>query len=262
MINYLTTSDGTALAYRLDGAADRPPLVLSNSVATTFRMWDNVVDALAQDFRVIRYDARGHGASSVPAGDYPLARLGQDVVELLDELRIDRSHFLGLSLGGIVGQWLGVHAAHRVDHLILSNTVSYLGPPEVWADSINAARQAPDLSAVAEFLLGSWFPAEQLATDELVDAIRQMVLTTNRHGLIGSWTAIRDTDLREAVREITSPTLVIAGRHDRATPFAFGETLARTIPGAEFLALDTMHLANLQAPEAFVSAVRRFLRPA
>ncbi|MBF3164409.1 alpha/beta fold hydrolase, partial [Pseudomonas aeruginosa] len=121
-LSFLATSDGASLAYRLDGAAEKPLLALSNSIGTTLHMWDAQLPALTRHFRVLRYDARGHGASSVPPGPYTLARLGEDVLELLDALEVRRAHFLGLSLGGIVGQWLALHAPQRIERLVLANT--------------------------------------------------------------------------------------------------------------------------------------------
>ncbi|TKB87564.1 MAG: alpha/beta fold hydrolase, partial [Mesorhizobium sp.] len=119
-LDFVTVGDGTRIAYRVDGDAGRPVLMLSNSIATTLRMWDMQVDELSKHFRVLRYDFRGHGGSGVPAGAYSLDRLGRDVIELLDALGIERVHFLGLSLGGFVGQWLGIHAPERIERLILS----------------------------------------------------------------------------------------------------------------------------------------------
>nr|WP_226789305.1 alpha/beta fold hydrolase [Pseudomonas aeruginosa] len=127
-LSFLATSDGASLAYRLDGAAEKPLLALSNSIGTTLHMWDAQLPALTRHFRVLRYDARGHGASSVPPGPYTLARLGEDVLELLDALEVRRAHFLGLSLGGIVGQWLALHAPQRIERLVLANTSAWLGP--------------------------------------------------------------------------------------------------------------------------------------
>ena len=130
MKEFCTTGDGIRIAYRFDGPADQPVLLLSNSIGTDLSMWDPQIEGLTEHFQVLRYDSRGHGASDVPAGPYSVDRLGRDVIELLDSLNISRVHFLGLSLGGIVGQWLGIHAPERIDRLILSNTSSYLGPTE------------------------------------------------------------------------------------------------------------------------------------
>src|SRR5262245_61323602 len=120
--SFITTGDGVRIAYRFDGAADKPVLLLSNSIATDLHMWDGEVPALAEHFRVLRYDLRGHGESDTPVGAYSLDRLGRDVVELLDALGLQRVHVLGLSLGGFIAQWLAIHVPERVDRLVLSNT--------------------------------------------------------------------------------------------------------------------------------------------
>ena len=129
-LSIFTTGDGCHIAYRFDGPADNPVLVLSNSIGTTLNMWDKQIPDLSKHFRVLRYDTRGHGSSEVPRGAYSVDRLGRDVIELLDSLKISRVHFCGLSLGGIVGQWLGIHTPDRIDRLILCNTASFLGPAE------------------------------------------------------------------------------------------------------------------------------------
>ena len=126
----ITTGDGCRIAYRFDGPADKPVLLLSNSIGTDFTMWDPQIEPFSKHFRVLRYDSRGHGASGVPTGAYSVDRLGRDVIELLDALEISLVHFLGLSLGGMVGQWLGIHAPERIDRLILANTSAYLGPAD------------------------------------------------------------------------------------------------------------------------------------
>ena len=140
---HFTAGDGARIAYRLDGPEGRPVLVLSSSIATTLHMWDGQVAELAQSFRVLRYDFRGHGGSDAPAGAYSLNRLGRDVLELLDSLEIAHVHFLGLSLGGFVGQWLGIHAPERIERLILSNTSPFLGPASYFDEQIrNVLRRA------------------------------------------------------------------------------------------------------------------------
>src|SRR5690348_10138664 len=160
--SFLTLGDGARVAYRFDGAAHLPTLVLSNSIGTTLEMWDGEVQDLAKHFRVLRYDMRGHGASDAPVGAYSIDRLGRDVVELLDTLGIEQAHFLGLSLGGFVGQWLGIHAPERIDRLILSNTSAYLGPAKQWDAAIRAVEQAPDMSETAAMFLRNWFPSDLL----------------------------------------------------------------------------------------------------
>jgi 3-oxoadipate enol-lactonase len=257
---FIRTGDGTSIAYRIDGRADQPALVLSNSIGTTLHMWDGQVSELTRHFRVIRYDFRGHGASGVPAGAYSIDRFGRDVLELLDSLRIERAHFLGLSLGGLVGQWLGVHAPERIDRLILSNASPHLGPAAPWDRAIAAVLAAPDMTATAETFLRNWFPAGMLeAHDPRVEPFRAMLLATPRQGLAGAYAVVRDTDMRRTIALIQSPTLVIAGEHDTVTAPSHGRALAEAIPGAQLKLLPTVHLPNVEQPAEFLSAVLEFI---
>ncbi|MGC7405121.1 alpha/beta fold hydrolase [Pandoraea pneumonica] len=270
--SFFDTTDGARIAYRFDGidqadggedSAHKPVLVLSNSIGTDLHMWDAQIPALSRHFRVLRYDARGHGASSVPPAPYSLARLGGDVVELLDHLHIDRAHFLGLSLGGIVAQWLGIHAAARIDRLILSNTAAYLGPAEVWDASVAAVLQARDMRETAQTFLRNWFPAHMLDANDpahtLVTPFRDTLLATNRHGLAGSWAAVQQTDLRRDIASISVSTLVIAGEHDTVTAAAFSKSMVETIPGSRLIVFPAVHLSNVEFPDEFSSAVIAFL---
>jgi 3-oxoadipate enol-lactonase len=260
-LNFVTVGDGTRIAYRFDGEAGKPVLVLSNSIATTLHMWDGQVGELSRHFRVLRYDFRGHGGSGVPAGAYSLDRLGRDVIELLDALGLGRVHFLGLSLGGFVGQWLGIHAPERIDRLILSNTSSHLGPASYFDERIAVVRQAPDMSETAEVFLGNWFPAHMLAAKAtVVEEFRAMPLTIDRHGLAGLFAAVRDADLRRTVALISRPTLVIAGEHDTVTSASHSELIAAAVPGSKLVVLPTVHLSNVEYPVEFMQAVLGFLR--
>ena len=257
----LTLGDGTRLAYRFDGDAHLPTLVLSNSIGTDLRMWDGQVAALARHFRVLRYDTRGHGGSDVPDGAYSFDRLGRDVLELLDALKIERVHFLGLSLGGFIGQWLGIHAPERIDRLVLANTSSYLGPGAQWDGRIAAVLQAADMAQTTEEFLANWFPAHMLDSGSpLVEPFRAMLLETDQRGLAGAWAAVRDADLRRTIALITRPTLVIAGRDDTVTSAQHGKLIAATIPGARLVVLPTVHLSNVERPAEFLQVVLDFLQ--
>ena len=258
--NSFITSDGIRIAYRLDGDAELPVLLLSNSIGTDLHMWDGQLALFSRHFRVLRYDARGHGASDVPAGPYSFDRLGRDVVELLDALDLGRVHMLGLSLGGFVAQWLGIHAPERIDRLVLSNTAAYLGPASVWKEAISQLMQAPDTKGTAEMFLRNWFPTGMLeANSAMVQAFRETLLSTRREGIAGSWAAIRDADLRRTIRLIDRPTLVIAGQHDAVTSVMHAQELAATIPGARLKVLPSVHLPNVEYPGEFVELVASFL---
>ncbi|ESY48265.1 MULTISPECIES: alpha/beta fold hydrolase [unclassified Mesorhizobium] len=255
---YFTTGDGCRIAYQLAGAG--PVLVLSNSIATNLHMWDRQLAELAGSFRVLRYDLRGHGSSDAPAGAYSLDRLGRDVLELLDALQIARVHFCGLSLGGFVGQWLGIHAPDRIERLSLSNTSPHLGPASYFDEQIRTVLAASNMSAAADMFMHNWFPASMLAgPNETVDAFRAMVLATPPQGLAGCFAAVRDCDLRRTVSLITAPTLVIGGEDDKVTLASHSEAIAASIPGATLTLLPGVHMLNVERPTEFMSAVTRFL---
>ncbi|RRI05949.1 alpha/beta fold hydrolase [Mesorhizobium tamadayense] len=257
---HFAAGDGARVAYRLDGPEDRPVLMLSNSIATTFHMWDGQVAELAKSFRVLRYDFRGHGGSDAPAGAYSLDRLGRDVLELLDFLGIDRVHFLGLSLGGFVGQWLGIHAPERIERLILSNTSPHLGPASYFDGQIRSVLAARDLSATADMFMHNWFPASMLAgRNETVEQFHAAILTMSPQGLAGCFASVRDADLRRPISLITAPTLVIGGVDDKVTLASHSQAIAAAIPGAELVLLPGVHLLNVERPAEFMDAVMGFL---
>ncbi|MFS8049740.1 alpha/beta fold hydrolase [Rhizobium sp. BR 314] len=261
-LSFFTTGDGVKVAYRVDGPEDRPALILSNSIATDLHMWDLQIPTLAAHFRVVRYDFRGHGGSDVPAGAYSDGRLGRDVLELMDWLGIERAHFLGLSLGGWVGQWLAIHAPERIDRLILSNTSSYLGPAENFDRSIAATLAAADMQETAETFLGNWFPKPMLAANgPVVRQFRDVLLNTSRQGLAGLFAAVRDADMRRTITLIQSPTLVIAGEFDTVTSHAMGEAIASTIPGARLKTFPSVHFSNIEFAQEFGEEIVAFLDP-
>ncbi|UGY02765.1 alpha/beta fold hydrolase [Bradyrhizobium quebecense] len=260
---HFTTADGCRIAYRIDGPDDRPVLALSNSIATNLHMWDRSVPALSRSFRLLRYDTRGHGNSDAPAAAYSMDRLGRDVVELLDTLGIDRAHFLGLSLGGFIGQWLGIFAPERIDRLILSNTASYLASELPFDDQIRAVLAAPDMNAIADGFMRNWFPATMLAApNEIVDEFRGMVRATPARGLAGCYAALRDVDLRRIISLIAAPTLVIGGESDTVTRASHSEAIAATIPDAKLVLLPGVHILNVEQADRFNDEVASFLQGA
>lgn len=260
---HFTAGDGCRIAYQLTGGADRPVLVLSNSIATSLHMWDGQVQTLSEAYRVLRYDFRGHGKSDTPAGAYSVDRLGRDVIELLDSLQIAQAHFCGLSMGGWVGQWLAVHAPDRIGRLILSNTAAYLGPPSNFDAQIRAVLAVKDMADTADQFMRNWFPASMLAgANEIVDTFRRMVLATPPRGLAGCFAALRDCDLRRTIALIKAPTLVIGGIDDKVTLVSHSEEIAATIPGAKLVLLPGVHMLNVERPAEFLNAVTTFLTAA
>ncbi|WP_028777105.1 3-oxoadipate enol-lactonase [Shimazuella kribbensis] len=260
-LRFFTTGDGIQIAYQFDGEVDAPVLMLANSIGTTYHMWDGQIAELTKHFRVLRYDFRGHGSSDVPSGAYSIDRMGRDVIELLDSLQIDRVHFLGLSLGGAVAQWLAIHNPERIDKLILSNSSSYLGPADQWDYMINSVLNAEDLSWLADMFIGNWFPKHMLEKESgIISSFRNMVLNTDPTGFAGTFAAIRDLDLRRTAALITSPTLVIAGEHDTVTLPSHGELIAATVPNAKFVLLPSVHLSNVELSDDFLKIVIEFLQ--
>jgi 3-oxoadipate enol-lactonase len=252
-------SNGARLNYRFDGPADAPVLVLSNSLGTNLSMWDPQIPALAAQFRVLRYDTRGHGQSSVTAGPYSISQLGRDVVGLLDGLGIERAHFCGLSMGGVTGMWLGVYAADRINRLVLCNTAAKIGSAEMWNTRIDTVR-TNGLNAVAETQAQRWFtPAFIARAPNVIAATRQMIASTSPEGYAANCGAIRDMDQRETISRIRARTLVIAGLHDPVISAADIRYLVDTIPGAKLVELEASHLSNVEAPVEFTKALLNFL---
>lgn len=250
---------GVKLHYQFDGDESLPVLVLSNSLGTSLDMWKPQIAALTQRFRVLRYDTRGHGQSSVTEGPYSIARLGGDVIALLDHLGLQRVHFCGLSMGGITGMWLGVHHGDRLNKLILCNTAAYIGPPENWTNRA-AAVERDGVASIAAAVVDKWLTPDFAAQQaELVQTLRAMLGATDARGYAANCRAVRDSDLRNDVQRIATPTLVIAGTGDIPTPPADGRYLAENIPGAKYVEQYAAHLSNLQQVEGFNQAVLEFL---
>jgi 3-oxoadipate enol-lactonase len=252
-------SNGARLNYRFDGPADAPVLVLSNSLGTNLSMWDPQIPALAARFCVLRYDTRGHGQSAVTPGPYSITQLGRDVVGLLDDTGIERAHFCGLSMGGVIGMWLGVYAAERINRLVLCNTAAKIGATETWNARIEMVR-AKGMDAVAETQAQRWFtPAFIAKSPEVIAAMRQMIASTPPEGYAANCGAIRDMDQRETISRIRARTLVIGGSHDPVIPAADVRYLVDTIPGAKLAELDASHLSNVEAADEFTKTLLNFL---
>jgi 3-oxoadipate enol-lactonase len=245
--------------YDLGGPIDAPVLVFSNSLGETLSMWDPQTPVLQKQFRVLRYDTRGHGQSSVTPGPYTIEQLARDVLALLDELHIDRVYFCGLSMGGQTGMWLALNAADRFHKLVLCNTAAKIGTPEIWNPRIEAIRKG-GMKSISTGVMERWFSAEYRAkSPDVVASTKLTFEDANPEGYVANCAAIRDFDARDAIAGIKIPTLVIAGTHDVATTPAEGHYLADHIPGARYVELSAAHLSNIENRDRFNTELSTFL---
>jgi 3-oxoadipate enol-lactonase len=245
--------------YALEGQSGAPVLVFSNSLGANYSMWDPQVRKFQKQFRVLRYDMRGHGQSSLTPGPYSIEQLAKDVIALLDALELDRVHFCGLSMGGMIGMWLGVNAPERIYKLALCNTGAKIGTLEGWNTRIEAVRKN-GMKSVASATVERWFtPAFREKAPANVANIQKMLEEANVEGFAACTAAVRDFDFREQVSKIHLPTLVISGAHDPGTPPADGRFLAQQIPGARYAELNAAHLSNIEDEDRFNNELAKFL---
>jgi 3-oxoadipate enol-lactonase len=252
--------NGAHIHYEISGLADATALVLSNSLGSNFFMWDAQMPELQKHFRVLRYDTRGHGQSEVTAGPYTFEQLARDALALADSLHIDEFHFCGLSMGGVTGMWLALHAASRLHKLVLCSTGAKIGTEDAWNARIDAVRKGGTKS-IAAGTMERWFTARFREREpQTVQRIQKTLENTNTEGYIACCEALRDADFREHASAIRTPTLVISATHDPAAPPADGQFLAKQIPGARYVELDAAHLSNIEQHKQFTQEVSRFLQ--
>ena len=215
------------------GPPDRPAILFSNSLGAALEMWDAQAAFFASTHRVIRYDVRGHGETGATPGPYSLAQLAQDALRILDALHIHKAHWVGCSMGGMVGQWLLTHHRERIGKAVLGNTAAWMGPPATdWNARIRMAH-SKGMDPIAEAMKLRWFTKSfNEANPAEVTRVTDMVRKASPSGYAGCAAAIRDMDQRESIRGITNEVLVLIGAEDPATTPAMGDLMARNIPGA------------------------------
>lgn len=255
----MTLSKNSSTHYELAGPHDAPVLVLSHALGTNLTLWDQQVDGLRGSFRILRFDTRGHGKSAAPGGPYTLPFLASDIVTLLDELGLSRVHFCGVSMGGLIGQYLAVHHPERIARLVLSNTGAKIGNAEKWDRRIRLVTEA-GMPAVFEEVLDGWFSAPFRDLHPLVvDWLARALKATAPEGYIGCCEALRDADLSQHLEQIKAPTLVVAGTEDQATPMASAQFLQQRIHGSQLIPLRCGHLACVEAAAEFTDQLNKFL---
>ncbi|HYL83056.1 MAG TPA: 3-oxoadipate enol-lactonase [Candidatus Angelobacter sp.] len=245
--------------YSLEGRPEKPVLIFSNSLGANLSMWDSQLPEFQKSFRVLRYDTRGHGRSSVTPGPYSIEQLAKDVLAVADSLQIDRFHFCGLSMGGQTGMWLGANAAQRLNKLVLCSTAAKIGNPEMWNARIDTVRKN-GMSQIAPAVIERWFSASfRQKSPAAISGTLKMLEQTNPEGYAANCAAVRDFDFREPLPHIPVPALVVSGTHDPATTPADGRFLAEHIPGARYVELDGAHLSNIEDADRFNREVLAFL---
>ncbi|MVM40039.1 3-oxoadipate enol-lactonase [Spirosoma sp. HMF3257] len=246
------------LNYKLQGTPNSPVLIFSNSLGAELMMWDELVSYLLPYFRVLQYDTRGHGASDVTSGPYTIDLLGQDVIELLDKLQIEQAYFCGLSMGGLIGQWLGINHPDRIKKLALSNTGAKIGNDERWNSRI-ATITEHGMQAIADDMMNRWFSDDFRASHpQRITEMKAMVLRAPLDGYASCCVAIRDADFRDKLGQISVETLVIAGDEDPVTNVEQAEFLATNIPNASLCVLPAKHLASTELPQQYAQVLINF----
>ncbi|MGN8060481.1 3-oxoadipate enol-lactonase [Ralstonia sp. 22111] len=253
-------ANGIDIHYRTDGT-DGPWVVLAHALGVDHQLWDSIAQRLASRHRVLRYDARGHGKTSAPHGAYTLFQLADDVAGLLDALSIEQAHFVGLSMGGMVGQVLGVRHPHRLLSLTLCDTVSYtpVSAHAMWDERIGQV-EAHGMSGIVEATIQRWLTTPfREAHPDVVERIRSLLRATPPHGYVGTCLAIKALDTRSSLARIACPTLVITGEQDTGAPVEAAREIASHIPDARLKVIsDAAHLAPIEQEEAFLADLDEF----
>lgn len=240
----------TRLHYEVHGAPDAPPLLMGGSLGSTLRMWDRQ-RSLAQGLRLVLFDHRGHGGSPTPPGPYEIADLGRDVLELMDTLGLEHASFCGLSIGGMVGIWLGANAPERIERLIALCTSAHMPPASMWQERIRIVEEAGSVEPLADAVLERWLTPEYAAEHPEVRAqLRAMLAGTDPRGYAACCGAIQRMDLRDDLARITAATLVVSGSRDLSTPPESQALIAQGIQKSRLEVVDpAAHIAAVEQPE-------------
>lgn len=251
---------GVEIAFRFDGPEGGRVVMMSNSLMSDHRMWDTTVPALADRYRVLRYDTRGHGQSGFTPGPYSIEMLTDDAIGLIDQLGIQSVHMVGLSMGGMIAQQMGARYGGRVYSLSLCDTASEMPPRSMWEERF-ASALTRGMAGQVDAAIQRWFTAPFIARDpQSVERVRRMILATPVEGFIACGSAVRDVAQTTMLLRVKAPTLIIVGRHDPGCTVEQATVLHRMIDGSEMIVLeDAAHLSNIEQSLAFNSALRAFI---
>jgi 3-oxoadipate enol-lactonase len=256
-------ANGIQMNYELTGKKDGPVVVLSHSLGSDLSMWDPQMDTLGPHFRVLRYDTRGHGGSEAPRGAYTLELLVEDAIGLFDALNINKVHWVGLSMGGMIGQGVALHHADRLQSLILCDTAA-VTPEEaqpLWQERIDAAHDK-GMHALVDASMGRWFtPSFVSQASQMLARVREQFLATPVEGFIGCIEAIRRLNYLDQLEKIKIPTLIIVGEDDPGTPLSDSQAIHERIADSKLVIVPSaQHLSNVEQPEFFNTALLQFLK--
>ena len=252
-------SNDAEINYQTFGDATRPALVFSNSLGTNFSMWKAQIEYFQKDHFVVCYDTRGHGKSSTPQGPYTIDQLGQDVINLLDHLNVEKTTFCGISMGGLTGQWLAINYSARFNYVIVCNTAAKIGQEQAWKDRATLVREQ-GLQPIASTAASRWFTEHFIQRNTaIVTSLSNDLGASSAEGYASCCEALAKADLREQLKDICIPVLVIAGTQDPVTTVADGIFMTDRIVGSQLFEIDASHISNIEQPEAFNSAVQKFI---
>jgi len=253
------TSNNAQISYQTFGDAAKPALVFSNSLGTNFKMWQPQIDFFQKDYFVICYDTRGHGASSAPQGPYSIDQLGQDVVNLLDHLNIEKAAFCGISMGGLTGQWLAINRPERFNQVVVCNTAAKIGQEQAWNDRAALVREQ-GLQPIASTAASRWFTEPFIQSNAtVVNNLQNDLGAGSPEGYANCCEALAKADVREQLKDITVPVLVVAGQQDPVTTVADGQYMVDRIANSQLFEINASHISNIEQPEPFNQAVQKFI---
>lgn len=253
------TSNDAEINYQTFGDANKPAIVFSNSLGTKYSMWQPQIDALQNDFFVICYDTRGHGASSAPQGPYSIEQLGQDVSNLLDHLNVKKASFCGISMGGLTGQWLALHKPEYFNHVIVCNTAAKVGQEQAWNERAALVREQ-GLQPIAATAASRWFTERFIQSQAaVVESLSNDLAAGSAEGYASCCEALAKADLREELKNIQVPVLVIAGQQDPVTTVVDGQFMVDRIPNSQLFEINASHISNIECPNEFTQAIRNVI---
>lgn len=254
------SSNDAQINYQTFGDSSKPALVFSNSLGTNFSMWQSQIEFFKSSHYVICYDTRGHGASDAPQGPYTIDQLGQDVVNLLDHLNVEKAAFCGISMGGLTGQWLAINHPQRFSHVIVCNTAAKIGNENAWNDRAVLVREQ-GLAPIASTAAGRWFTDPFIQSNPaVIEKLSNDLGAGSPEGYASCCEALAKADVREQLKQISIPVLIIAGQQDPVTTVADGQFMQAAIAGSQLVEINASHISNVEQPQAFNQAVAEFIR--